>query len=79
MTFLHLLMTPVKSLWHPRLETTVRRYREENHKGSADEGREARGNGTELQAARGERNLPDELGQCFETKRRDSLVSHANS
>lgn len=29
-------------------------------------GHEARGNGTELLAARAGRNLPDELGQCSE-------------
>lgn len=72
-------MSSVKSLRHPTLETTVCRHRGENHKGLADEGREAGGNGTELQVARGERNLPEELGQCFQNNRYDSFVGHANS
>ena len=70
------LLPSARSLRHLRLETTICRYKEENHKGSAVGAGEARGNGTELWAARGGRDLPDELGECFQTMGRDSLVGH---
>lgn len=40
-------------------------------------GHKARRNGMELQPARAGRTLPGELGQCFQTKEWDSLVSHS--
>lgn len=57
------LLPSARSLRHLRLETTICRYKEENHKGSAVGAGEARGNGTELWAARGGRDLPDELDE----------------